>query len=141
MTAKEYLSQARRIRTRLEAMSEQLVFLKAAAEYTSPCISDMPKGPRNIHRTEDAYIRVMEKEEQIKAAQETINEIVVVIGMVTDPTQEALLSKRYLTNKTWCEIIHELHYGHTRIHEIHNAALAVVEGILKERTGADKSEV
>jgi hypothetical protein len=137
MTAKEYLSQARRIRIRLDAMSEQLVFLKAAAEYTSPCISDMPKGPRNIHRTEDAYIRVMEKEEQITAAQATLSDIVTVIGMVGDPAYEALLTKRYLTNKTWSEIINDLHYGCTRIYEIHNEALAIVDEILKERSKAE----
>lgn len=75
MTAKEYLSQAQAIKTRLAAMSEQLKFLRDAAEYVGPYIRDMPKPSRNIHKTEDACIRVIAFEERMDAQYAKLTEI------------------------------------------------------------------
>jgi hypothetical protein len=64
MTAKEYLSQIKRIQTRLSAMADQLECLKSSAEYISPQFSDMPRpATRNVHKNEDAILRVIEWQE------------------------------------------------------------------------------
>ena len=131
MTAKEYLSGARDILIRLDAMSEQLTFLKSAAEYSGVQYSHLPRpSTRNVHKNEDAYIRVIEKEEQITAAQKKLSEIETVVSKVGDSTQQAILSKRYLSKKSWGEISRELYYSIPRLYEIHRDALAAVDVLL-----------
>ena len=129
MTAKEYLSQARSIRIRFETMAEQLAVLKSAAEYISPRLSEAPASSRNPHKNEDAMIRVVEMEERIAAAREKLIEVSEVINKVADPTQQAILVKRYLRNKTWAEISDEVHYSLARVYEIHRDALRSVEAV------------
>ncbi len=131
MTAKEYLSQARSIKILIDAMSEQLAFLKETAKYISPCLSDMPKTPCSIHKIEDACIRVMEKEEQIKEQYNKLDEINTAIYAVSDPIQRAILVKRYLSNKTWAEIAQETFISLRHVQRIHNTALGEITKLLK----------
>jgi hypothetical protein len=132
MTAKEYLSRAKNIKIRISTMSEQLEYLKAAALYTSPPIGDAPKPHiRNIRKNEDAYIRVIEKENEIKAAQEKLLEIAAAIDSVKDPILQAIVCKRYLCGKAWYDISCELNFSISRIYELHRDALAEIDGFLK----------
>ncbi len=136
MTAKEYLSQARSLKTRIATMREQLEFLESAASYTSSQFSDMPKAPRNICKSEDAYIRCVEKQEQIKAAEVKLSEVVAMIDRVSDPDQQAVIVKRYLGNKTWAEIAAEIYVSHRRVYDIHLAALETVGALLEDGHGS-----
>lgn len=132
MNAKEYLSQARCIKMRLETMREQLAFLKSASEYSGPMYNDMPKtANRSIHKNEDAVIRVIEKQEQIKAVQLRLDEIIATIDCVKDPTRQAILVKRYLSNKTWDSIARELFISERHTRRMYWKAIAEVEEILK----------
>jgi hypothetical protein len=133
MTAKEYLSQIRRIQTRLSAMAEQLVCLKAAAEYVSPQWSDMPKpATRNIHKSEDAIVRVIEWERQMNEQYNRLANINATINAVTDPLLQSILVKRYVGGKMWAEISNELFIGTDRLYQLHRAALAEVGGLMKQ---------
>jgi len=110
-------------------------FLKSAAEYASTQYSDMPRpSTRNIHKNENAIIRMLEMEERMTTAQDKINEVTAVIDKVTEPTQQAILVKRYLSNKTWVEISSELHYSIPHIYEVHRYALEVVQVILNDHS-------
>ena len=126
MTAKEYLSQARSIKTRLETMAEQLAYLRSAAEYVPPRLSEAPDSSPNPHKHEAAMIRVMEMEERILATREKLIEVSEVISGVSDPTQQAILAKRYLRSKSWSEISGEVNYSLARVYEIHRDALESV---------------
>lgn len=131
MIAKDYLSQARSIQILIEAMSEQLAFLKETAKYITPCLSSMPKLSCSINKTEDSYIRVIEKEEQIKALYRKLDEINKTICSVIDPVRQAILIKRYLSNKSWNAISEETTYSKPRIYELHRDALAEIDEMLK----------
>jgi DNA-directed RNA polymerase specialized sigma subunit len=133
MTAKEYLLQINRIQTRLPAMAEQLDCLKAASKYTSPQFSDMPKpATRNIHKSEDAIVRVMEWQEKINAEYNRLADINATINAVTDPLLQSILVKRYVGGKTWSEIARETFICGRHIRRLHAKALDEVDLLLKE---------
>jgi len=135
MTAKEYLLQAESLKIRIGTMSEQLEYLRSAALYAPPLTSNMPKpSTRNVHKAEDAYVRVMEKEAQIEAAQNKLVEIVSAIDLVAEPTLQAVLSKRYLCKKIWSEISRELNFSIPRLYELHRDALAEIDAFLKQHS-------
>jgi len=127
MTAKEYLSQAWSISIQLVTMSEQLEFLRTVALYVSPRLNDLPKpAVRNIHENEDAIIRVIEMEDRIKELEATLDEVIAAINNVSDPTQQAILTKRYLSNKSWSDIAQELFISLRHVQRLHDAALDVI---------------
>lgn len=135
MTAKEYLLQAKSLKIRIGTMHEQLEYLRSAALYDPPQYSNMPRSStRNIHKNEDAIIRVMDKEEQIKATQAKLGEVVATIDRIENPVHQAILVKRYISEKLWSEISAEIYISVTRLYELHRDALAEVEAILKERS-------
>jgi len=111
-------------------MAEQLAFLKSAAEYAAPCLNDAPRCPRNHNKNEDAILRVLEMEERMAAAQEKLNKVSEVIDKVSEPTQQAILVKRYLSKKTWADISSEVYYSIPRVYEMHRDALNTVQSVL-----------
>ena len=139
MTAKEYLSQARSIKIRLGAMAEQLEFLKSAAVYVSPQLSDMPKpASTNIHKTEDAIIRVVEFENRMMKQYVLLDEINETISNVSNPTAQAILVKRYIGCGSWDEIACALYVSRSRVFDLHKAALDEIEKIILNRTVLDE---
>ena len=139
MTAKEYLSQAWAIKNRLEAMVEQLAFLKSTAMYTTTQFSDMPRPcTQNIRKNEDAIIRVLNYEERIQKQYAKLDEINATINGLSDSTAQAILSKRYLGHNTWDEIASALYISRSRVFELHNAALAEIEKTGLNRTVLDE---
>ena len=132
MTAKEYLHQARNIQIKLGAMAEQLQFLKAAAEQVTPQYSDTPKSTtRNIHKSEDAIIRVLDFEQRMKEQYDMLTEINDTVDKLQDPLQRTVLVKRYFSVKTWREIALETYYSERTIRYIHTAALAEVRKLIE----------
>jgi DNA-directed RNA polymerase specialized sigma24 family protein len=128
MTAKEYLSQIRRIETRLRAMSEQHEYLRSAALCITARISDMPgSATRNNRNHEDAIIRVLELEERMSGEFQRLADINAVINSMSDPQQLLLLVKRYVSGKTWNEIARDLFVSLRAVHRLHGAALAEIE--------------
>ena len=112
-------------------MSEQLVFLKETAGYISPCISVIPKKSCNIHKFEDACIRVMEKEDQIKMLYNKLDEINKIICSVSDPVRQTILIKRYLSNKTWTEISRETGISLRHVQRLHDTTLEELSNNMK----------
>ena len=128
MTAKEYLSQAIGIKMRLDAMAVQLDFLKSAAISVTPCYNGLPKpANRNIHRNEDAILRILEFEEKMAELQAELSGICAVISAVTDPAAHTVLVKRYMEGKPWRKIASELHISDPQTYRLHNDALAKIE--------------
>ncbi len=128
MTAKEYLSQTRGIKLRLETMREQLEFLRSAAVcVTSSFDRTGSQVTRNIRRNEDAVIRVMEFEEKMQSVQMQLAEITAVINSVSDPAARAILTKRYIGGKTWDRIGREVFLCERQARRIHDNALAEID--------------
>jgi len=128
MTAKQYLSQIKYIRLRLSAMTAQLECLRSAAECVTTTYSDMPcSTKRNIHRNEDAIMRMLEWEEKMRSEVSRLADINATIAEVSTPTLQSLLVKRYVCGETWEEIAGELRYSLSQIKRLHSAALTEVE--------------
>jgi len=131
MTAKEYLSQARSIKIKLEAMAEQLAFLKSTALCIVPQYSDTPKpATQNIRKNEDAVIRVMDYEERIRKQYAKLDEITSVINAVSDPSMQVVLTKRYFGHEKWREIATDLYISTAHVYRLHNTALDEVEKLI-----------
>ena len=128
MTAKEYLSQIRHIQLRLKTMASQLECLRSAAECITVTFSDMPySAPRNIHKTEDALLRVLEWEERIQSEVDRLADINATIAAVSTPALQSLLVKRYICGETWEKIAVDLRYSLSQTKRMHCTALAEVE--------------
>lgn len=134
MTAKEYLSQAWPVKIQLEAMAEQLEFLKSAVEYINPRSSGLPKPSRNIHRFEDACVKAMDLENRIKERLGKLSEINETINNVSSPVSQAILVKRYLVHNTWDEIASTLCVSRSHVIRLHIEALAEVENLIRNET-------
>jgi DNA-directed RNA polymerase specialized sigma subunit len=135
MTAKEYLSQAWQLKMRIESMTEMLAFLQSAAKYSSPQFSDMPKPPqRNIHKTEDAIIRVMDFEEKIQTERDKLSGVMAIITNIGDATAQAIVVKRYIDRKTWNDIADETYASLRQVHRIHQTVLDEMTAKLKDGT-------
>jgi DNA-directed RNA polymerase specialized sigma subunit len=139
MTAKKYLSQAARITAKLKVMAEQLEYLKSASECIPAQMSDMPRpATRNIHKNEDAIVRVMDFEIRMRDLFSQLEEITAAINGVSDTSAQAVLTKRYLIGNTWETISRELYVSRSRVFELHNAALAEIEKSRLNRTVLDE---
>ena len=124
MTARQRLESAKSLKMRIATMQEQLAYLKSAAEYVSPQFDGMPKSPtRNVHKNEDKYIRILEKQEQIQAAQAELDEIAAAIDEVGSPPHHAILFKRYILGTSWFEIAQSLFISERRAYQLHTEAL------------------
>jgi len=131
LSAREYLSGAWKIKLRIESMTRVLEFLQSAAEYTGPAYSDMPKSAaRNIHKNEDAVIRVMEHKERIEAERRKLADVMDTIAGISDPAAQAVVVKHYIDRKTWARTAAEVFVSERQARRLHAAALAEVEQIL-----------
>ena len=131
MTAKEYLSQAWDSKMRIEAMKEQLAFLKSAATNISSHPTSSPvSGTKNIHKTEDAIIRFIDYEDQIKKQYAKLDEITSTINSVKDLTAQVILIRRYLSRERWNKIACTLYMSSAQVFRLHNEALAEIEKLI-----------
>jgi DNA-directed RNA polymerase specialized sigma subunit len=135
MTAKEYLSQAWRLKTRIENMAEILAFMKSSAEYPAHAFSDMPRPPqRNIYRNEDAIVRAMEYERRIEAERDKLSSAMNTITAIEDATAQAIVVKRYIDRKTWESIAVETYVSLRQVHRLHGQVLAEITAKLQDGT-------
>ena len=135
MTAKEYLSQAGELNTRLIAMKGQLEFLKSAAECVTSSIGDgMPRASsRNIHSREDAMVRMLDFERKMNKVYIKIADINDTISEVSSPIHQAILVSRYIDGKQWREIAADYKKGERQILNFHRKALEEVDKLLLEK--------
>ena len=135
MTAKQYLSQIRRIKMRVAALSEQLACMKEVAGLASSVISDLPRSPnRNIYKLENEVIKQLEWEEKIEGELNRLEEINATIAAVADPTLQTLLVKRYVGGETWEKIATDLFVSIRHVYRFHDEALAEIRKLAVDVT-------
>jgi len=69
----------------------------------------------------DELVRELEAEKEMQMV--TYREIRQQIGMVPDPTEQEILSRRYLLEQRWEKIAVEMGYSYRNITRIHGHAL------------------
>ena len=133
MTAKEYLLQYRRIKSRLNAMAEQYESLKSAAEYIGVQYSEVPKPPLpDVRRGEKAIIRMMEMESRMNKEFARLADINETIESLSDPLHQAVLVKRYISGKAWKVIAAEVFITTRHLRRVHSRALKAIETAIKK---------
>ena len=128
IAVKNYLMRAYRIDNRINSKIEQIAALNDLATRATSNISDMPGSPnRNIHKLEDAIVRIVDLQNEIgsdvNSLLEIKSQIVESIKQVTDPEGQVVLEERYLCYAKWEDIASELGYTVRQIFRVHDAAL------------------
>jgi predicted transcriptional regulator len=136
MRAREFMSQALYIDQRINSKIEQVMSLRELAGKASATLTNTKvSGTKNVHRMEDAIVKMAELEEEINAEVEVLvelkREISRIVGRVENPACQTLLSLRYLCFKRWEQIAEDMSYSIQHTHRIHGAALEAVETFLR----------
>lgn len=133
MTAKEWLSRARRMSGRLRALqtSKEQAFARAtsAAVAGGEHVSGGLPADKLVAYAEVS--RVVDR--QIAKLEHTRAEILQVIEQVDDNTLSMLLTEYYVNDKTWDEIAVQMHYSRRQVTRLHGHALQIV----RELTGLE----
>jgi len=133
MTAKEYLNTARYIEQGIKNMSSQLESLRALAVNVSPVYSSTPHAStRNIYKTENIIITILDLENKIEKESIKFSKILKTINNLCDPMKEAILINRYIKGLYWDDIAYDLKISVRRAYQIHREALADVDKILSK---------
>lgn len=144
MTAKEYLSQAHRLDQRIDAKIAQVASLNDLATKCSATLTGMPRNPNHGSSTmADAVCKIIDLQDEINRDIDRLvdlkREIVSIIKSVEDTEYQILLEKRYLCFHTWEQIAVDMHYSGKWVQKLHDRALDVVAGIMKEKSVPNSS--
>ena len=128
MTAKQYLTQAFRMKRTIEILQEDILRLEAAATYSSPNLTGMPHNPSPSHsRMADIVCKIIERKDELQKKldelAELAAEIQLTIGQMENPDHRAILYKRYVESMEWQDIATTMGYCERQIYRIHAAAL------------------
>ena len=141
--AKDYLSKAYRIDTRINSKIEQVNSLHSLATKATSTLSDIPpSGTRNVHRMEDIIAKIIKLEEEINADIDELvdlkRNITQLIKKIENTEYQTLLELRYLTFKKWEEISIEMDcYSVQHIFRLHNKSLEKFYNFIKDESKSD----
>lgn len=132
MTAKEYLSQAYRLDSRINSKIEQVASLNDLASKCTSTISGMPHNPSGSTSTmADTVDKIIDLQNEINrdidALVDLKREIVAVIKAVENTEYQTLLEKRYLCFQHWEQIAVDMGYSIQHMFRLHDRALKEVE--------------
>ena len=136
--AKEYLAQIKKLSDIIRIKSNSLRELESAVEYTSPIISDMPRGEGDpsTKRT-NALVSLMaakdELAEIIAKDAETRREAMSMIDSISDCNTRWVLFSRYIEGLSWKDIISRSGYSNTWVFELHGRGLLEIDRRFRSR--------
>ena len=82
MEVKNFLMKAYYMDQRIDSKLEQMASLNELARKATSAVSDMPGSPnRNIHKTEDIIVKILELQEEIQS--DIREQIAVILNMST----------------------------------------------------------
>lgn len=123
---KQYLRRYQAAKRRAKMIQEEIEELRSSK--TSPAVSwdRMPRGNRvsdlsGYAARLDGLLRELEAEREMQMV--TYREIRQQIGMVPDPTEQEILSRRYLLEQRWEKISVEMNYDYRYVLKLHGKAL------------------
>ena len=129
MTAKQFLSQAYRIDSRIERRTEEIMRLRSRLEKATAQLTGMPRGGQSDWTERD--VKLLEYEARLKAEASELIRIKVqirdAIDAVEDKRYRELLEMRYIMGMRWERIAVEMNYSYERIRHMHGEALQCVK--------------
>lgn len=141
MRAKEYLAQIKKLSDIIRIKSNSLKELESAVEYTSPIISDMPRGGSDpsTKRT-NALVSLMaakdELAEIIAKDVKTRREAISMIDSISDCNTRWVLFSRYLEGLSWKDIISKSGYSERTVFEMHGRGLQDIDRRYRSKLNA-----
>lgn len=130
--AKAFLMQYRGLRLRYTEIEQQIAQAEERATDTSARISaaKVQSGRTSdavgdaAARAVDIYGLLIDTEAQITLR---LSQIMAAIESCPEEMEKTILTKRYISCKSWKEICGEIGYERTRVHELHGDALNAVK--------------
>ena len=138
LSARDWLSRARRLNEQVQSKSEQILRLRAlATRVTAGLDTDPVSHTRNVAFMQDAVVRLTDAQDEL-AAQivrmlKVREEISRLLSRVENPECRLLLEKRYLMNESVKEIARDLGRSERWVRGKHRTALAAVRKLLGSR--------
>lgn len=130
MTAKEFLSQNRRLSLRIKSKLDRLEEMRAIAEKATASLTGLPRSTTPGSHTEAVIAQIVDMEEDYAADLNNLLQvraaILAAIRAVPDPDCEVVLDMRYIQQLSWNDIAEELGYSVRNVTRIHGAALKMV---------------
>lgn len=138
MTAREYLTQARMIDSRINSKLMELQRARELATKATVLVSDMPRNPSpDLQQLESRIVKIVDLEREINAEIDELvdlkRDIRELIAQIRKPEYRAVLELRYLGMKTWPDISEELRCSARTIYRFHNGALRVADKLLQTK--------
>ena len=134
MTAREYLQTIKDKRERIRILLEQIEQLRTDAESVSINLDGMP---RNNGQTSFEKLAIQLAETESKLTEEMSGlwsetmKAHNLIGQLSSPQRQRILTKRYLNGQRWEEIAYEMHFSWQHCFRVHGMALAELDKILQ----------
>lgn len=137
MNAKDYLLQIKAKRDRIRILQEEVEQLRADAESCTITLDGMPFGQGGTSSPfEKVAIQLTDCEAQLTAEMSALwNEILkahMLIGQVSSPQRQKILTKRYIKGQRWEEIAYEMHMSYQHCFRVHGFALAELDKIMQK---------
>ena len=131
MTAREDLTQARMIDSRINSKLMELQRARELATKATGLVSDMPRNPSpDLQQMESRVVKIVDLEREINAEIDELvdlkRDIMEVVKAVDDPELQTLLELRYLCFKDWPDIACEMHCSESNVYKVHSRALQAV---------------
>ena len=131
MKVREYLNRAFKLEKRINSKLDQISTLRVMAEKVSSTINDVfSSGTRNVTRTQDIIIKIIDLENEINDDIDSLieikREIMHAIKAVENIDCQLLLEMRYLSYHTWEQIAVDLGYCMDNVFKIHRRALDLI---------------
>ena len=144
MTAKEFLRSIRSDELELKILGERIEQARQEAEgIRAMQLSDMPKGGKGMDVI-DLLAEVMDLQtlyfHKVQAILRKRKQASLILSMMDSTEQQSVLNSRYLSCKSWDEIIEDMHFDRSWVYRLHGAALQSFAKIYDREQQATKSD-
>lgn len=128
MEVKNFLMKAYYMDQRIDSKLEQMASLNELARKATSAVSDMPGSPnRNIHKTEDIIVKILELQEEIQSDISELLDLKQSIRrcgrQLEEPEEQVILEERYLKMMKWEQIAVILNMSTRKVFRIHDEML------------------
>lgn len=128
MEVKNFLMKAYYMDQRIDSKLEQMASLNELARKATSAVSDMPGNPnRNIHKTEDIIVKILELQEEIQSDISELLDLKQSIRrcgrQLEEPEEQVILEERYLKMMKWEQIAVILNMSTRKVFRIHDEML------------------
>lgn len=142
MTAKEYLSQARYLDTRIDAKILQVDALNTLATSATATLTGMPHNPNKAtSKMANIVDKIIDLQAEINHDIDTLvdlkREIKQYIEAVPSAEHKTILEQRYLCFLSWEQIAVKMSYSMQHTYRLHDEALQSITEILHHESKCD----